>query len=355
MAAERQPNTFDQAAVAKALKTESSKLADPAFGDGWHFQVNGNKDPLSLDTFPDSGVSRITTKGARIELFGGSLPTVEEEGVVFLHKDDKREHSSVTLHPDGGLTLGYMIDAGPVKVSDLPDGEDTGQMIAEHEAAEKSADDKPSEPELPSKPTAKPGPSVTMIGRADTVTKTAQEQAEPKKPQRAAGAFPDERPMADKTQSPEPALSTNGHVEPAAQQEQPLARVIKLRAQDEHDESTQQVQAEAEPEKTAEGEPERVRLIGRLGRNPTIRETAGGKLVAKFPLAIHLEDDTTRWHDVLAFGDRAQALQKRVEAGELVKGHEVEVVGYPHAREYTGRDGTPKTAQEIYLAAVKRR
>lgn len=56
-----------------------------------------------------------------------------------------------------------------------------------------------------------------------------------------------------------------------------------------------------------------------------------------------------------AFNDRAAALKKRLEAGELVKGNESEVVGYIHDREYQGRDGTTKTAQEIYSVAVKRR
>ncbi|MCX4956878.1 single-stranded DNA-binding protein [Streptomyces virginiae] len=112
---------------------------------------------------------------------------------------------------------------------------------------------------------------------------------------------------------------------------------------------------QAVKQETAEAGAERVKLVGRIGRTPTVRETAGGKLVAKFPLAVHLEDGTTKWHDVLAFNDRAAAFKKRIEAGELVKGNEIEVVGYRHERDYQGRDGTTKTAQEIYSVAVKRR
>ncbi|MFC9883124.1 single-stranded DNA-binding protein [Streptomyces libani] len=328
MPAERQPHTFDQAAVAKALRAKSSKLADPAYGQGWHFQVNGSREPLSLDTFPESGVSRITTKGARIELFGGSLPTVEDEGVVFLRKDAEREHSSVTLHPDGALTLGYMIDAGPVEVSGLPDGVDTGQMIEDHEAAEKVVKES-ADPEPPSEPAEKPGPSTTMIGRADAEARVAAQNPEPKAPKRAAGAFPDARPTVEPPATPEPTKVA----EPSAPHEPSSAP-----------------DAEA-----GEAERQRVKLVGRLGRNPTVRETAGGKLVGKFPLAVHLEDGTTKWQDVLAFGERAAALQKRTEAGELIKGNEVEVVGYLHEREYQGRDGTAKTAQEIYSVAVTRR
>ncbi|MEV0177487.1 single-stranded DNA-binding protein [Streptomyces sp. NPDC050803] len=96
-------------------------------------------------------------------------------------------------------------------------------------------------------------------------------------------------------------------------------------------------------------------MVGRLGRTPTFRTTASGKLIGKFPLAVHLENGETQWHDILAFGDRAVALQERAEAEELVKGREVEVVGYMHEREYKARNGETKKAREINSVAVKRR
>lgn len=107
--AERARPTFDEQAVAKALGTKAQEVTDPAYGDGQHFQVRSHKAFLSLDTFPEAGVSRITTKSARIE------------------------HSTVTLHPDGALTLGYQVDTGPVSVPGLPeDVEDTAQIITNH-------------------------------------------------------------------------------------------------------------------------------------------------------------------------------------------------------------------------------
>ncbi|MER6420119.1 DUF397 domain-containing protein [Streptomyces sp. NPDC001137] len=33
-------------------------------------------------------------------------------------------------------------------------------------------------------------------------------------------------------------------------------------------------------------------------------------------MAVHLENGETEWHDILSFGDRAAALQKRAEATE---------------------------------------
>ncbi|MHB9857744.1 hypothetical protein [Streptomyces sp. YIM S03343] len=177
--AERARPTFDQQAVAKALGTKAQKVTDPAYGDGQHFQVRSDKAFLSLDTFPEAGVSRITTKGARIELFGGSLPHVEDEGIVFMQKDQDHEHSTVALHPDGALTLGYQVDTGPVSVSGLPqDVEDTAQIITTHDAVQTPAEPAATEPqESPPDVVAGPKPPV----------KAAL--------QRAPGAFPDERPM----------------------------------------------------------------------------------------------------------------------------------------------------------------
>jgi len=306
--AERSRPTFDEAAVAKALGTQAQAVTDPAYGEGQHFQVRSNGTFLSLDTFPERGVSRITTKGARIELFGDMLPRVEDEGIVFLQKDQGHEHSTATIHPDGGLTFGYQVDAGPVPVDGLPqDLEDTEQIITRQDAVQAPAEeDKP----------------PVIVQAAKPPEKPRQE------PSRELGAFPDVRPMIQQVQ----AESTPEPVKPT-------------------DEAPQQEQGSKDPE-AGETERQRVKLVGRLGRTPTVRETAGGKLVGKFPLAVHLDDGTTKWHNILAFGERAAAIKTRTEAGELVKGNEIEVVGYLHEREYQGRDGTTKTAQEIYSVAV---
>ncbi|KPI16181.1 single-strand binding protein/Primosomal replication protein n [Actinobacteria bacterium OV450] len=322
---ERGRQAFDREAVAKALGTKPQEVNDPAYGAGQHFQIQTDKAFLSLDAFPESGVSRITTRGARIELFGGILPQVEDEGIVFIQKDADHEHSTVSLHPDGALTLGYQVDAGPVAVDGLPnDIEDTEAIITRSEAVTAPAE----EPKAEAPAVSGPKP--------------------PEKPTRMSGAFPDERPMIHRVGDPAAAgPSVNATVEPAlatTAEDDPLATARRVRAQE-----------QPQPEAAAEDEPERVKLTGRIGRTPTFRTTANGKFVGKFSLAVHLDDGQTQWHDVLAFGTRATTLQQRVDAGQLAKGHEVDVVGYPHTREYKGRDGTPKTAQEIYLAAIARR
>ncbi|MFD3472883.1 single-stranded DNA-binding protein [Streptomyces sp. NPDC058682] len=334
---------FDEQAVAKALGTKAQEVTDPAYGDGQHFQVRSDKAFLSLDAFPEAGVSRITTKSARIELFGGSLPHVEDEGIVFMQKDEGHEHSTVALHPDGALTLGYQVDTGPVSVPGLPeDVEDTAQIITNDEAVKTPVESASSEPEVP---------PVVVTG--------------PKPPEKATlermpGAFPDERPMIQRLATAEPDAADDARIQPAPtasdattpspQEEHPLERAARIREQDQARGESAEPSSEA---KEAEGQ--RVKLVGRLGRNPTFRTTASGKLVGKFPLAVHLETGETQWHDILAFGDRAASLQKRVEADELVKGREVEVVGYVHEREYKARSGETKLAREINSVAVKRR
>lgn len=340
---ERARPTFDEQAVAKALGTKAQEVTDPAYGAGQHFQVSSDKAFLSLDTFPEAGVSRITTKSARIELFGGSLPHVEDEGIVFLQKDQEHEHSTVALHPDGALTLGYQVDTGPVSVAGLPDNvEDTAQIITNHEAVQTPTSE-PLEPEPTPVAVAGPKPPEKKAGS-----------------ERVPGAFPDERPLIQRIPTPQPSPTSNGHVQPVpkpsevttsnSQDEHPLQRAARIREQDQARKESADNAAEAK-----EADAQRVKLVGRLGRTPTFRTTASGKLVGKFPLAVHLENGETEWHDILAFGDRAAALQKRAEADELVKGREVEVVGYVHEREYTARNGETKVAREINSVAVKRR
>lgn len=276
---ERARPTFDGEAVAKALGTKAQEVTDPAYGDGQHFQVQSDSTFLSLDTFPESGVSRITTKGARIELFGGMLPRVEDEGIVFLQRDSDHEHSTVSLSPDGGMTMGYQVDTGPTAIDGLPqDIEDTEQIITTHEAVETSA--------------AEPVSSVA-----------AKVSKPPEKPARMSGAFPDVRPMTQVAASAD-AMPNGQQLVPASPEtgspvDDPLKRAAQIRDKDQA--ATQEAGAE------------RVKLVGRIGRTPTVRETAGGKLVAKFPLAVHLENGTTKWHDVLAFNDRAAALKQRLQ------------------------------------------
>jgi single-stranded DNA-binding protein len=71
-------------------------------------------------------------------------------------------------------------------------------------------------------------------------------------------------------------------------------------------------------------------------------------VIARFPLAEHHEENRTTWHQVVAFGPRAEKLK-----GMLTKGQVIEVIGYLHERQVRGRDGKTKTVQEVYAAVIK--
>jgi hypothetical protein len=94
----------------------------------------------------------------------------------------------------------------------------------------------------------------------------------------------------------------------------------------------------------------RVTLRGRLGSEPRFRKTTkAGELVASFPLGVHPDVETTEWHSIVAFGERAKRLQDK----PLAKGQLVEVVGYIHEHEGRTRTGETKSRRQIYATAIR--
>jgi Single-strand binding protein family len=100
-------------------------------------------------------------------------------------------------------------------------------------------------------------------------------------------------------------------------------------------------------QRDAEGH-ERVNLTGRVGVEPRFRTTKNDTLVCTFPLAVHEDDGSTKWHDIVAFKERALKLQ-----GSLHKGQEIELVGYVHTKQVPGKGGQPKEKREVWAAVVK--
>jgi hypothetical protein len=92
-----------------------------------------------------------------------------------------------------------------------------------------------------------------------------------------------------------------------------------------------------------------VTLTGRVAALPSFRTTPkSGQLVARFPLAVHEAkggEVVTTYHQVIAFGARAEKLRESLALGE-----EVQVMGYRH--EGTTKGGKPTV--EYYLAALRR-
>src|SRR5687767_1164580 len=93
-----------------------------------------------------------------------------------------------------------------------------------------------------------------------------------------------------------------------------------------------------------------VRLIGRLGANPEVKELTGGNKLAKFTVATSdsYKNDkgekvtNTQWHNLVAWGSQAEFIEKY-----LKKGAEVAIEGRIGTRNYTDKDGNKKYFTEI--------
>lgn len=98
-----------------------------------------------------------------------------------------------------------------------------------------------------------------------------------------------------------------------------------------------------------------VRLIGRLGMDPEVKELSQGKKLAKFSLATtdSYKDQAgervseTQWHNIVVWGSTADFVQKY-----LRKGMEVAVEGKLTNRSYTDKDEVKKYVTEIVLKDV---
>jgi single-strand DNA-binding protein len=67
----------------------------------------------------------------------------------------------------------------------------------------------------------------------------------------------------------------------------------------------------------------KVMLIGRLGKDPEERSTAGGTCVSKFSLATDNYysangEKTTEWHRIVAYGKAAETCNQHLRKGRLV-------------------------------------
>ena len=95
-----------------------------------------------------------------------------------------------------------------------------------------------------------------------------------------------------------------------------------------------------------------IRLIGNLGQNPEVKETANGKKLAKFSIATNesyrdengKEVKETMWHNLVIWGKQADTVAKY-----LKKGSEVAIEGKLSNRNYTDKDGIKRYVTEIVV------
>ena len=62
---------------------------------------------MHLEIFPQTGVTRLTTQDAHIELFGNATANVSESGIEFT-KLHPREEASLTVLSDAGVVFTFI-------------------------------------------------------------------------------------------------------------------------------------------------------------------------------------------------------------------------------------------------------
>ena len=107
------------------------------------------------------------------------------------------------------------------------------------------------------------------------------------------------------------------------------------------------------------GDIKKVILVGRLGTDPSSKQTQGGVALASFPLATskyfkkHDADgntqptEETQWHRVVAWGKQAESCTQF-----LRKGQKVYVEGSIRGRKYTNKAGEERFFQEVHAEKV---
>lgn len=95
-----------------------------------------------------------------------------------------------------------------------------------------------------------------------------------------------------------------------------------------------------------------VQLIGNLGNDPEIRETKGGKKMAKISIATNevykdangKKVTDTQWHNAVAFGKTAEIIEKY-----LSKGKEVAIEGKLTHSSFEDKDGQKRYFTQVVI------
>ena len=89
----------------------------------------------------------------------------------------------------------------------------------------------------------------------------------------------------------------------------------------------------------------RITIIGRLGRDPEIKQTKSGSNMCSMSVAVDSgfgNNKTTTWYRVSAFGKNAESSAKYLKKGSLICAS-----GDLAVNEFEGKDGTTKLSLDI--------
>ncbi|MFH1686959.1 MAG: single-stranded DNA-binding protein [bacterium] len=96
----------------------------------------------------------------------------------------------------------------------------------------------------------------------------------------------------------------------------------------------------------------KVILVGRLGKDPDLKYTAGGSAVANFTLATDRSwkgqdgqsQKETTWHNIVVWGRQAEVIKEY-----LSKGRQVYIEGRIANRSYDDKEGNKKYISEVVV------
>ncbi|RPI24216.1 MAG: single-stranded DNA-binding protein [Acidobacteria bacterium] len=100
----------------------------------------------------------------------------------------------------------------------------------------------------------------------------------------------------------------------------------------------------------------RVILVGRLGKDPEMRYTAGGAPVTNFSLATNEtwkdqsgeRQERTEWHNIVVWNKLAETCNQYLSKGKLVY-----IEGRLQTREWDDRDGNKRRTTEVVASDMK--
>lgn len=93
-------------------------------------------------------------------------------------------------------------------------------------------------------------------------------------------------------------------------------------------------------------------LIGRLGKDPELRYTPGGKAVATFTLATSdrwtgedgQKKESTVWHNIVCWGKQAEVIKEYMSKGRMLY-----IEGRIANRSYDDKDGNKRYVSEVVV------
>ncbi len=93
-----------------------------------------------------------------------------------------------------------------------------------------------------------------------------------------------------------------------------------------------------------------ITVVGRLGRDPELKYTQGGKAVVNFSLAVDRrgKDAGADWFQVTAWDKLAELCNEH-----LRKGRQAAIRGRMQSRNYEAQDGSKRTAWEVVAEDVQ--